>query len=230
MSVKSRKHQKNIGEENNELIKIDDVETNLQKNDELFDEVTKSGDYLPRLQLITSSTERCKAGEFPTNHYALITGQKYEDLGAQVDFIAVDWRAKALDTSGGVTISYDPKSDSFQAIRERSAVKNSGCMYGPEFLIYIPIVEKWATFFFGSVSSRREAPVLKALLRKAVTAKSQKIVTQYTWYAPQIVPCSTPLNTPSIEEVKVQLERFNNPQENDVEVDSDNEDNGSRER
>ena len=64
--------------------------------DEAFDASTKSGNYLARMQLMTANSEKCKGGDFPINHYALVTGSNMVDIGKDVDVLVISWRPKAI--------------------------------------------------------------------------------------------------------------------------------------
>ena len=55
------------------LINLDEIGSGVQKyDDDTFKEVVTSGGYLARLQLMTSQSNKCKSGDFPINHYALV--------------------------------------------------------------------------------------------------------------------------------------------------------------
>lgn len=193
-------------------------------DDDAFALATKAGDYLPRLQLMTANSDQCKKGDFPINHYALVSGQNFIDLGEALDIAVVIWRPKALEIGDEIISVYDPEDGEFKRIQEKSEEKDSGCMFGPEFLVYIPSKIEFATFFMGSKSSRREAPNLRARMGKAATLKSHLIETKkFSWFAPTIVPCSTPMDIPPVEEISEQVEKFNNPPKSEVERISDNE-------
>lgn len=193
--------------------------TPLQKYDEsILSKIITSGDFLPRLQLMTASCDDCKSGKFPINHYALIEGQLTKDLGTSVDVVVCAWRPKAIEIGEIIISVYNPENPEFARIQGNSTEPNSGCMYGPEFLVWIPVVQKFATFFMGSKSARREAPNLVACLRASATLTSREIKTvKYTWYAPSVTPCSTPLTLPEKEMLLEQLNKFNNPVESTVE-------------
>ena len=187
-------------------------------DDDAFAAATKAGDFLPRLQLMTANSDQCKKGEFPINHYALVQGQNLVDLGETLDIAVVTWRPKALEIDDEIITVYDPEDEEFKRIQEKSNEKDSGCMFGPEFLVYIPSKKQFATFFMGSKSARREAPGLRARVGKAATLKSHLIETKkYSWYAPTIVPCSTPMDIPPVEEIQEQVDKFNNPPKSEVE-------------
>jgi hypothetical protein len=187
-------------------------------DDKAFEATSTSANYLPRISLQTSQSKKCKSGEFPINSYAQISGQLYFDLGKEVDVLVIAWRPKALEMGENVISVYDHTDPEFARISEKSEIKDSGCQYGPEFLLWIPKTKKFATFFMGSKSSRREAPALKNLLQAAATLKSKHIETKkYDWYAPSITPCNTPFELPPMEEIMKEVEKFNNPPKSEIE-------------
>lgn len=187
-------------------------------SDEDFSNSTKSGDWLPRLQLMTSQSEKCKEGSFPINHYALVRGTDFSDLGPTIDIAVVSWRPKAIEMGDAVISVYDVNDAEFKRIQDKSGEMNSGCMFGPEFLVWIPAIKEFATFFMGNKSARREAPNVKARMGRAATLKSSKIETaKYTWFAPVVVPCSTPFDLPDPTALGEVVERFVNPPKTEVE-------------
>ena len=205
-------------DESKELITLPKADVPDVQRDEMFKKTTQSGDYLPRLQLMTSNSEIVKDGKFPMNHYALVRDQNFTDLGLEVDVLLIEWRPKAIEIDEQILAVYDPDDAEFQRIQEESLKKDTGCMYGPEFLIWIPKAEAFATFFMGSKSSRREAGNVRALLKRAGTLKSKKISTsQYTWYSPIIEKCASVFDIPDDEEILEQWNKFTNPPVSEVE-------------
>lgn len=220
-------------EENTSIVKIQPQDQELQESKELaFDAVSKSGDYLSRLQLMTSSSAKCKTGDFPINHYAIVRDQDFTDLGKTIDVIVLEMRPKALDMNSddGLLMVYDHEDSEFKRIQKESDVKDSGCMFGPEFLVWLPSAGQFLTFFMGSKSARRESPQLNSKLGQAATLGSHQIKTRtYTWFAPLISSCSTPpANLPEQEDIDIEVEKFRNPPKNEVETVTDGE--GQRER
>jgi len=191
----------------------------VQKYDDNdFDAIASAG-YLARLQLMTSNSAQCKSGAFPINHYALVSGQSYQDLGESLDILVIAWRPKALDTSDGVITAYDKEDKEFQRIVAASDVKDSGCMFGPEFLVYIPSIKEFATFFFGSKSGRREAPAVRGRMHKAATMKAQECKGKsHTWFSPTTMPCTTPFEQPDMDKLQEELQKFNNPPKSEIET------------
>lgn len=197
-----------------ELANVVDV-AKLQKYDDKAFNSMSSGSFLPRLQLMSAASDLCKKGQFPINHYAFITGQSHVDVGAEVDILVIAWRPKAMKIGGeDVLVSYNPDSDLFRQIQVESNGKDSGCMYGPEFLVYIGSEKKFATLFLGSKSARKEGDNVRARLGKLATMKSQFIEWKsYAWQAPTCIACNTPFDLPSTEEIMAEADKFNNPTE-----------------
>ena len=192
---------------------------NLQKyGADVSDQLTKTG-FLPRLQLMTGNSKKCKLNEFPINKFALISGQEHIDVGEPVDVLVLVWRPKAIDTGAEeMIVSHDIEDPEFQRIQEASDVKDSGCMYGQEFLVYVPTHKKYATFFMGTKTSRREAPNMLALCQKAATLRAGHIQTKkYDYFSPQVVKCSTAFELPDKKDVLEQIADFNNPKAQKVE-------------
>lgn len=214
-----------------DLVKLEDLgDLPVSKySDDDWDATASSAAFLPRVQLLTSNSTKCKSGEFPTNHYALVQDQRHDDLGGNVDVLVVTWRPKALETGEAVISVFDPNDAEFQRIQEKSAERDSGCMFGPEFLIWVPSVKSFATFFMGTKSARREAGAVKARLKKAATLGSQKIENKkYTWFAPQVSACSTPFDMPTQEALLTAVEQFQNPPKSDIEGVSGEEESRAR--
>lgn len=178
-----------------------------------FNAVAVSADFLPRFQLFGSNSEACKEGKIGIGHYGLVVGDDIVDLGKEIDVYVVTWRPKALEMADDAILAvHDPKSPDFERIKKLAGVKDSGCMYGPEFLLYVPSQEKFATFFAGSKTSRRESKNIRTVLGCAATFKSHLIKTaKYSWHGPVVTPCSSPLDQPDEAELAEQVEKFSNP-------------------
>jgi hypothetical protein len=207
--------------ESNELVSLDDLAGNTSVSKYSDDEFNSlaSTRYLPRVQLMTSNSEKCKRNEFAINHYALVTGSEYQDVGSEVDTLVLGWRPKALEIGDEIISNYDPKDKEFIRIQDRADnEKDSGCMWGYEFLLWLGEAQQFATFFMGSKSARREAPNVRSLVNKAATLRSKFIETpKYSWQAPQVVACTTPMKMPTRSALETELDKFNNPPASDVE-------------
>ncbi len=188
--------------------------------------------FLPRLQLVTAMSKYRKPKMDPgitENCYGLITSDDdYVDCGATVDMMVLSWRQKALDTKQGKSY-YDHKSQEFIEIQERADIeKNSGCMYGPEYLVYIPEQEALATLYFGSRSMRYEVKKIHKLYDtgQPVTMDVKEIETKsgdvYSCATPK--PCATPIAMPDADKMKTihdEIKKFDNPKSSQTDVESE---------
>jgi len=192
-----------------------------------FDEVTSSGDaYLTRLQLFGSKSDACAEGKISIGHWGLVNDDVIIDLGEEVDLVILAYRAKALQIDNdGIITNHDVRSETFNAIREQSFVQDSGCMFGPEFLVYIPSNETFATYFASSKTSRREAKgTIKLLIGSAATFKCKLIdppASKYKWHGPIVTPCSTPMDLPDLKIISEMINKFKHPVADEVEIADD---------
>lgn len=182
---------------------------------EEFHSLASSKKFLPRVQLFGSASKLCKMGKFPIGHYGLVTGaDKADDLGESLDMLVINVRAKALDTTLDPPVSvFDRKHPEFQRIVDATEKPNSGCMWGPEYLVWLPMLKIYATFFFLNATMRREAANMHKLLGSAATAKVQFIESKSYggWHGPLIVPCTTPFDLPEMEDLEKQVDTFTTP-------------------
>jgi hypothetical protein len=216
----------------NSLIDMSAIGGQVQKyNDKAF-EAAAGSSYLPYVNLMTSQSDECKMAKFPINHFALHASGDPVDLGGEVDLLPIAWRPKAMDISGkAMIVSYDQDSAEFKGIMTRSAVANSKCMYGIEFLCWLPKQTRFITFYFSSKSSRKEAPGMKSRIGKACTVKPKLCQTsEYTWFVPTVFDCNVPFDLPTMEDIKDEVEKFNNPPKSLIEKAPETPAEGGRER
>ncbi len=206
-------------------------------------EMTKGG-FLPRLQVANASAEICQTGAVKIGNYALVTDKNtVMDIGAEQEILFIAFRPKALriPKDGGNPLSYfNRESDAFKQVSREAGIKDSGCLFGPEFLVWLPKIQRMGTFFFGTTSNRRSAgPILtemnqdgqlvpKVFLMRSKMVKNGK---GQMWYVPIATPSSAPIEPmPEAEELKDELGKFNNPPESVVETVPETETSGERAR
>jgi len=209
-----------VDEQGNELVSLDELQgKDLSAFSEKEYESLKTSDFLPRLQLMTSNSEKCKKGEFPVNNYALVEGSAFKDVGKTVDAIVFAWRPKALEIDDEIITIYKIEDSEFERIKDRADnEKDSGCMWGFEFLLWLGELQKFCTFFCGSKSARKEAPNVKSHMNGAITLRSKLIETKkYSWQGIDVVSCSTPMPMPTKVALEAELDKFNNPPKPDSE-------------
>lgn len=189
-----------------------------------FNAIATASSWLARLQLFGSNSDAVKRGLFPMAHYGLVIQKdQFEDLGPEVEVLPVSWRPKAMriPTNANPISYFNPKDEDFLKVQKDSEQPNSGCMFGPEFLLWIPSMKRFATYFMSSKTSRRQAPELRSLMGQGALLGVQLIETsQYSWHGPTVrraVGEFTEL--PTMEEVKKQVDTFNNPEESSIDFD-----------
>lgn len=207
-----------------ELAEIPALPLAKYADDAAWGDVVSSSSFLPRVQLMGGNSEMAKEGLIGLGNYALVQDKKnFTDLGKQFDCIAFSYRFKAMRIPGdGTVLSYfNPKSSEFVRIQDDAEKADSGCMYGPEFLVWLPAYKQFATFFFSSKTARRASPNLRVLMdeKRWATCKTELIKKgKNSWHGPVITPCSTPHELPAGEKLLAVAERFANPKDSEVEV------------
>lgn len=194
------------------------------------------GEFLGRLQLVNSQSKYVGLNKIQAGHYG-IPGQEdsIEDLGPVVDIIPFAVRDKAMDLSGESPIAvFDPEDPFYQDIVERSSEKDSGCMFGPSFLVFERNSGKFLELYLGNKSGRYEAGKMAAFLpiseeqaaEYGVEPRGPQPCTltaefiqrpRQAWYAPKIGKCSTPFdNLPPTEEIVAEVTKFVTEQSSDT--------------
>lgn len=209
-------------EEANLPATMDDLSDMLPSTEEAKElDNLATGKFLPRLQLGDSNSTAVKEGRMAQGEYAIISGQDVIPIGKVVTAIPVALRLKALDlsnTESPVSV-YDFKSDAFNDIRQRSSIKDSKCMVGGEFLLWLPQSRKFCTYYMASASAKREMPNLKGILYAHGVASLSSMLAKkkpYVWTAPLVKPSTSPLSPedmPSKADLMAEVERFKNPVE-----------------
>lgn len=197
-----------------------------------FDAIAKSSDFLPRLQLFTKGKAVNRKLVGPGNYGIPVSDDEVTDLGDVIDIIPLARRPKAIDLKDTENISavYDMKNPEFKRIQTQSAVQESGCMYGPSFLVYERSTGQFLEFFCGTKSMRTEARRIYPYLSLTpamieanpdlvdqtphgslpVTLKSRLIERNtYSWHVPVAIKCSVPFTKlPKAEEIAEQISKF----------------------
>jgi hypothetical protein len=136
------------------------------------------GPWLPRLQLFTSNSQMVKERRFPAGHWGIpLTPTTIIDIGGNVDVVLGAMRDKALIASGeAFQCSTDKESALYKKIRDMAMTdRDSGAMFGPEFLVWIGQQQLFATIFLGTVSARREGYAFVSAMDKPAVLGSQLV-------------------------------------------------------
>lgn len=191
-----------------------------QRPEEEFNQIASTS-YFPFISVVQKPREDgITLGNFILSKG--IGGRNVLDLSSEFNCLVHGMRpcVRYIDqTTGKVSSWFDLKAnaDKFrQAELEQAKKGMTGWMYGPEFLLYLPEYQEFATFLFGNVTLRNEAPNMKTLIGRAATLKTGLIKTQYTWYGVTCIPCQVELPKPENYEAWEQLavanvNKFDNP-------------------
>jgi hypothetical protein len=199
-------------------------ELGLQTADQLggeLDTLTKTSDFLPQVRVYGSETNLVKEGKFPMGHLGLyFTSNNVVDLGTGFDCIVCAARPRASIVTGDQPISfYKFESNEFQDVLARAKAKEAGYLAGLEYLLWIPKVSQYGLFLMGNTTLRRESANVKALLGRGATISIKLIKTaKYTWHGINVFPCTTPMQTPDMELLAEEVEKFKHPVESQVEL------------
>lgn len=180
-------------------------------------ELTKTGDYLERLQLYQGSSGAVKKQVIGVGRFGIPkTKDSIDDLGNKIDITVLGVRAKALNTKSDPIIeSYDVESETFKQIETTAkAVPQSGCMSGLEYLVFERSSGKFLTYFAYSGSAKQIATDLLPNENLDPITLTSRFVEKKdnSWHAPEVLKCSVPFtNLPSVEEIIAVVEKFNNP-------------------
>jgi len=213
----------------NQLVPQKALGGELAKKEDLSAVLT-GGEFLPYFRLYGSSTDAVKEGAIGVAHYGMEKDSNITDAGKEVDVVILAGRPKAVQTGDNVIVEYHPDvvdgkitNKTFQHIVAQSNIKDSGAMFGPELLLWIPSLFSFVTWHLNNKTARREAKSvnISSIYGKAVTLKAKLIDppnSKYKWHGPVIVPQSAKLELPPLNEIQEQVEKFRNPPRNQVEI------------
>ena len=204
-------------------------------NQSVVDDMLKST-FLPRLQVCGSSSEVVKQGLVQMGNWALVYDkERVKDLGKEIDILAVAFRPQALrlPKDGNPTAYYNREHPEFKRIQADSKIKDSGCMFGLQFLVWVPSARQFALLYLGTWSGRKQAPSLLTEMKKnpdgsereqygpnTVTCRQflDKNKAGQSYHVPRFYPCTSTLSAyPEQDALKTEVETFNNPPESQVE-------------
>lgn len=199
-------------------------------SDSALEVVTKVGDYLPYVQLMGGNSLEVKKGEFPMGHFCLRKSKSnLVDLSEEVVLFVIAVRSKAMQFTPEVLSFFDHTSEEFKKIQREADDANSGKGFGPEFLVWLPDADAFATYFMGNKTGRNEAPNLVGPLKAKGPFVCLQVATlietsEYAWHGPRTKAYDVEIKRPPLEQFKVELTKFNNPPVSQKEVAEKDED------
>ncbi len=213
----------------NQLVPVEALGSELAKREDIS-AMLSGGEFLPFFRLYGSNTDACKEERIGIAHYGMEIDKEITDAGTEVEVVILAIRPKAVQTGDSMIIEYHPDlvdgkitNLTFKHIMAQSKVKDSGAMYGPELLLWIPSLSKYVTWHLNSPTARREAKNanIESLIGQAATLSSRYITpkgSKFKWHGPVIVSLSVPLDIPPVPEITEQVEKFRDPPRNQIEI------------
>ncbi len=222
------------------VIDVNQLPSTQVGNDDVYNELAKSQEFLARVQLYTKGKaidkRLIRGGEYGIPESA----EEITVIGDEMDILVLARRPKAIDMSDSeaIFVSHDNESAEFQKIAAQSQEKESHCMYGPSFLVFERSSGRFLEFFCGSKSSRSEAKKIYPFLPlTAADIKARGLVDQephgplpltlksklvekgsYSWHVPVVTKCSRNFtNVPPMEKVIAEINKFIAPKADGVE-------------
>ena len=184
--------------------------------------------FLPYLQLFGGSSDAVKEGKIPIAHYGTTVGKEktLKDLGTVISVIPLAWRPKAMNTKTKPVLAFhNPSSNEFLNIRKMAdADTKSGCIYGPEFLLWHP-TERFITFLMGSKTARNEAPAIQPFLpsvdgKLSVITLSAVLINgdEHKWHGPKAALSAQTMEAPPADELGQMMHDFLHPKDSVIEA------------
>lgn len=184
-------------------IVLPNVELPQVYDNKQFQAVSQDKKYLPYLTLMSFNSDAFKSNpeKIKVGNWYLVTGKDVMELiGPEFDAAVLAWRPKAVRIGDEVLSYFHPENDEFQKIKDTALNTQglSGCMFGPEYLLWMGNRQQFVTMYLSSTTARNEAPKIQQILdtTKLVTTGIQLLENKkkgYKWHGPSFRPCSAPL-------------------------------------
>ena len=181
--------------------------------------------FLPRVQLLAATSKLAADAPELIGQFVFVKGSGHESLGKSFNAAVLTYRPKAMTFEPEVQEFFDTESPEFKDIKERSDARDSGCVWGIEYLLYVE-GKGLATYYLSSKSARMNAvEPLYDRLEKFATISAEKVQNKksQTWSVPKVTDCSTPFDIGEKETAVAQAQKFLNPPEPQAAVAADTE-------
>jgi len=198
--------------------------------DDVFNELQSKPSYTGYISLIQGSSDLAKPPhKMPIGTFAFVLDKKPVNLGERFAAVNLAWRptARIVDKSGGETkiTSFhsleDPRLQEIKSFCESGARQSDGDpvrkYWGFEYLLWVPSIRKFGTFYCNSISSRiAAARAIHPLMSKpgqplrTVEMIAEFVEKKYTYYVPDCQEIDLDLGdaVPTQEEYNHYLKAF----------------------
>lgn len=192
------------------LVPMSDLGGDLM-TDADFDKTVATSGFFSRVQLFSSNSKMVQEDKIKGGNFGLVRMKdQVEDLTRNFQCLPLAYTMKAMQIlDGSVTSVYDHTTNEFKEIQAKSDEQDSGCMWGVDFLVYLPDQKLFATYYLSSKTARKEAKPLRGLIGHAVTIASNLIKgKKFNWFGPVVSKSSTPFDVPDADSIRENVEKF----------------------
>lgn len=187
-----------------------------------LDAMTSSSAFLQRMQLYSKGKSGASGTIIDGGHFGIPrSSDDIVDLGTSVDMLVIARKAKAIDMSDtdNIIVSNSPADAEFKRIVDLADnTRDSGCAYGPTYLVYERSTSSFYELFMGNKSGRYASGKINEFLPSLVdgtptfptmTLNSEYITKgKWTWFAPKPTAGLTAIDLPNAEALKSEIEKF----------------------
>lgn len=180
-----------------------------------MDEVAKSKEWLGYIEQAAVNNKQVVKGIKASGHfYHCIRKDEQIDLGKEFDALVCGSRPKAIDFRNMEKILsyYNVKDEGFQKVKDLSGTKDSGCMFGPAFLLWIPKANVFSEYLYANISAKNQAGITQDLMDKWVTYKHKAADNaKGAWNTFTVTPCSMKGEAPDPKRFAAVMHDWDNP-------------------
>ena len=187
-----------------------------------LDAMTSSSAFLQRMQLYSKGKSGAAGTIIDGGHFGIPrSSDDIVDLGTSVDMLVIARKAKAIDMSDtdNIIVSNSPADAEFKRIVDLADnTRDSGCAYGPTYLVYERSTSSFYELFMGNKSGRYASGKINEFLPSLVdgtptfptmTLNSEYITKgKWNWFAPKPTAGLTAIDLPDAEALKSEIEKF----------------------
>ena len=187
-----------------------------------LDAMTSSSAFLQRMQLYSKGKSGAAGTIIDSGHFGIPrSSDDIVDLGTSVDMLVIARKAKAIDMSDtdNIIVSNSPADAEFKRIVDLADnTRDSGCAYGPTYLVYERSTSSFYELFMGNKSGRYASGKINEFLPSLVdgtptfptmTLNSEYITKgKWNWFAPKPTAGLTAIDLPDAEALKSEIEKF----------------------
>ena len=190
-----------------------------------LEKVSKSSDYLPRIDLLTGNNRFVQDGVASIGDWALMRDKdNYDEMGRSWVGLLVSWRPVAMRFQPEFEAQYNPDSDEFKSIEAQAlgGTGLTGAAFGPQYLVWLPEFDTLATWFLGNKTGRNESKNIIPLLPSEggtglINVETQMLSNKKNrWPGPKVSAVELSIETPPWNDLMDDVNKFNNPKEGEA--------------